>query len=185
MLTNASSDQARKDISQRTSGSLPAGKILLCVVSYPCSTILSSCVLFICALLSIKRFSVDGPETTCSGVIWGNAKCLQAPSTYLQNQNFWRCRLGLSLLRSRCSASMTDRYILLLASLVRNKLFLPLFWLLDFFLLLLFFLITTSWQQSKERGDLYMSYRRISTSGSHCSQEVDYSCYAHEGCKPQ
>lgn len=93
--------------------------------------------------------------------------------------------LDFALLRSRCSASMTDRYILLLASLVRNKLFLPLFWLLDFFLLLLFFLITTSWQQSKERGDLYMSYRRISTSGSHCSQEVDYSCYAHEGSKPQ
>lgn len=30
-----------------------------------------------------------------------------------------------------------------------------------------------------------MSYRRISTSGSHCSQEVAYSCSAHEGSKPQ
>lgn len=89
----------------------------------------------ISSLLSTQRFSKSGPHSACSSHIGWLIKCVSAGSLRIPAPAEFLKGLALEsvLLKTRCSASVNDKYILLLAIfLVKNNLFLQLFWLLGF-----------------------------------------------------
>lgn len=136
----------------------------------------------ISSLLSTQRFSKSGPHSACSSHIGWLIKCVSAGSLRIPAPAEFLKGLALEsvLLKTRCSASVNDKYILLLAIfLVKNNLFLQLFWLLGFKKK-----ITTAWHCSREREGLNKGYRSGCKSWGCWSREVASFCFAEGGLKP-
>lgn len=119
-ISNAPSDQVRRD---KPAGSLPPSKIWTCVISYLCSTISSLCDSFM--LCSLPR---DFPRVVLRPPVAMSCRVTGKKQTPRPLPYTYRIRVseGIALesvlLKTRCSASVNGKYIL-----VRNKLLFQLF----------------------------------------------------------